>query len=333
MALLAGCQNVATVGSLADGGIEARDAEGPRADLGDDGGPREDLGMPDAGEGDDGGAALDMTRPPACPGPWALMVAHGLEGTRVVRFTVGEDAPQRCADLWAEGTLTETALDVEAFDEGTIVVAGPDAVLGIDTNTDTVLWTIPGIAEAVDVQAFAVRTEPPWMGLAWWLESSRVGRITAASTTGATVDWEWPEQVVGAAPHQDPRYVYAPGRNNGLHVIEPFSGTIIETFDALAMPKPHVVPTRPPRLVSGHRGSLYVGTLSEPPALYARIIRDCMVREGAPMPGNPDEILVRCGDEQSSVSLVNIETGDERVLLGPDATDPSLHVSGLGVSF
>lgn len=259
------------------------------------------------------------------------MLAHGTDGTFVARVSLAEAEPTRCDDLWAEGALTRMAIDVEALDEETVVVAGPDAVTAIDVSSDTIRWTVPGVADAIDAQAFALRSDPPWIGVAWWLESSRVGRITGTSIAGATSEWTWPVQIVGASAHPDPRYVYAMGWDNGLRVIAPFSGVVIEELDVLSLWKPHVVAEDPPRMAGGQRGSMRMGPLSDPPMLFARLIDGCAIRESAPRPGDADEAIVRCGDAPSSVILADVIANESRVLLEPNAADPLLHVSGIGV--
>ena len=319
VALVAGCENTAVVGfrdvdGSTDGGVDwGRDASG-------------DFGAPSDGSTAGDGGAVTL-----CPRPWALMLAHGASGTYVARFSFATAAPERCDDLRAGGSLSASAIDVEALDEAVVVVVGPDALTAIDVATDTVRWTTPGVTDAIDAQAFALRSDPPWLGVAWWLESSRVGRITGTSNVGDTMEWTWPEQIVGASAHPDPRYVYASGWDNGLFVIAPFSGMVIEELDVLRMWKPHVVVGEDPPRMAGGEGGMRMGELADPPLLFARIIDGCAIRESAPRPGAIDEAIVRCGDAPSSVVLADVIADESRVLLEPNAADPTLHVSGIGV--
>ncbi len=259
------------------------------------------------------------------------MLAHGSRGTYVARVSFGDADPAPCDELWAEGTLSASAIDVEALDEDTVVVAGPDAVTAIDVRSDTVRWTTEGVPDAVDAQAFALRSDPPWIGVAWWLESSRVGRITGTSAEGETMEWTWPVQVVGVSAHPDPRYVYASGWDNGLHVISPFAGMVIEELDVLSLWKLHAVVGETPPRIAGGEGGMRMGELYDPPLLFARVIDGCAIRESAPRPGDTDEAIVRCGESPSSVLLADVSIDVSTVLLEPTASDPTLHVSGLGI--
>jgi hypothetical protein len=261
------------------------------------------------------------------------MVARARDATSIVRFSLVHAEPVRCADLLAEGTLPPSTIDVEALSAERVVAVGPDAVVAIDVATDSVAWRVDGVADAVDAQAFVVRSDPPWIGVAWWLESSRVGRITGTSASGDdTRTWDLPVPIVGVSAHADPRYAYASSWDrNLLHVFAPFSRTVVDDVSLRPMYKPHVIAGEPPRIAGGGRtGGIRMGTLDDPSNVIVRVIDGCDPREAAPRPGHVDEVIVRCG-EPSVASLANVATGETRVLLGPGPAAPELDVRGLGI--
>ena len=329
MAVAIGCQNTAVVGFRAsDGAVDASvDAFTEPVDGSTDGGGPSDGRMPEDGFANDGGR---LTAP--CARPWALMMANGSDGSFVARSSLAGAEPVPCDPLFGEGTLPSILYDVEALDEDTVVVVGPGAVRAIDVRTDTVRWSTLGEVAARDAQAFVLRSDPPWVGVAWWVKSSRAGTITGYSSEGERTEWTWPVEVVGAAAHPDPRYVYASGWDNGLFVIAPFSGMIVEELDALSLWKLHtLVGDDPPRVAGGQSGSLRMGEISDPPLLFARVIDGCAVRESAPAPGDPNLAIVRCGETMSSVILVDVITDEFHVLIEPDAANPRLTVTGISV--
>ncbi len=323
-----------TDGSLSDGSMSDGSANDGTTNDGDvttgDGGG--DAAVSDAGLTD---VPLDTPAPSPCALPWAIVLAYGTtsagdgDEAYIARFSLMGEEPTRCDDLRAMGTLPASSMDVEALDETTLVVVGPDSVVAVDVETDTVRWTHPGRSDAVDAQAFAVRGDPPWMGVAWWLESSRVGAVQGFSADDRR-DWRFDGQFLGVAGHPSEPLVYAAGLTSGLHVIEPFSGSEMAVLPLRNLPKPHVASG--PLRIAGvrHLSSVRTAELTGT-GTVVRSIDGCVPQEVAPSPRHEDEVVVWCGADAGRVSLVHTATEVATPLLGPGAADPDLEIRGLGI--
>lgn len=317
------CSNTATVGRTGDAQLPDAAQDAP-TDAPDD-------AAADSSDASDAGTDTDTSDAGTdCARPWVLMISNLGDAAQVVRFSlVGE--PTRCADLTAEGMIPPTTVDVEALNEDVIFVIGPDAVVAIDVASDTVLFRNDGV-DAPDAQAFALRSDPPWMGVAWFSDIGRITQYTGVSITGEEQVWSAPAMMVGVSAHRDPRYAYGLSFDNEWSVFNPFNGMEIESVDGLRLYKPTVVGD-PPRVAgggaSGGLESVRTGLFGEP--LTTRLIDGCVPQEAVPHPLNPDQVIVRCGREGTTAVLADVIADESRVLIGPDASEPTRTIQGLGI--
>jgi hypothetical protein len=338
LAVIAGCRNQAQVGLISmDGSIEFIDADTENdASIRTDGDVVRDDASSDAGPNID----------PSCPRPWVTVVIQDADSARIARLRMGDAHPMRCTDLRAGGELPRTTADAEQLDANTIVAVGPDGIFAIDIATDRVRWTRPAAADVENAQAFAIRAEPPWMGIRWSRRFPQPDDLSAITADGSeTRELPWPSDgerelnVVGLS--RDPSsssLLVADYRR--LYRVDPFIGltttTLISQLDHYySLTKFHATRgTATPRVAGADENAWTVVDLNDPPEIRSngRPSTCPDLSEGAPDPQNGNRIFLRCGASDSMYLFWHdVERDMGEVVLGGTSTEPNLTLAGLGV--
>lgn len=268
-----------------------------------------------------------------CPRPWAMVVAHTSSETRVERFSFSTGDPVRCSTLRAEGLLGRTSRDVAALDDSLVAVVSPTEVVAINIADDTVRWR-KTVAVFDDLQAFALRTSPPWLGIQSHRSGSSSPSLIGIDVDG-TLEREWtsrPSNSEGISAYPESPWVIGGNRFTTLNVFDPFSGTVSQAIDISHSQTwyLHVAATSPPGISFGGRGIPIVsGQLGTD--LVRHTLSGCQPQQSAPSPVASNKILVVCGTGVSA-SLRLYDGESPTLLLSADAAEPDLELSGLGLA-